>query len=153
MDGPRIRTPPSGSLSAYAFAVLTAAFGVAVLIQIFFAGEAALIAPEDWERHLAWIHFFQWSSIALPVAAYAATRRLSFAALNCIPIVVIGVQYVLIHQAISNTLPVLAGLHAVCGALLIAFVTFVLQEMRFVNRLPQGFDGKSTLARSRGDRW
>jgi len=132
MDGPRIT--PGGSLSAYTFAVLTAAFGVAVLIQIFFAGEAALIAPEDWERHLTWIHVFQWGSIALPIAAYAATRRLSFTALNCIPIVIIGLQYVLIHRAISNTLPVLAGLHAVSGALLVAFVTFVLQELRFADR-------------------
>ncbi len=152
MDWLPIRTSPSGALSTYAFAVLTAAFGVAVLIQIFFAGEAALIAPDDWERHLAWIHVFQWGSIALPIAAYVATRRLSFATLNCVPIVVIGLQYVLIHRAISSTLPFLAGLHAVFGALLVAFVTFVLQELRFVDRIPQGFDGESTLARPNGGR-
>jgi mercuric ion transport protein len=115
------------------FVVLAAVFGVAVLIQIFFAGEAALVAPKDWERHLAWVHVFQWISIALPFAAYAAQRRMSFAMLNCIPIVIIGLQYFLIHRAMSHALPFLAGLHAVLGALLVGFVVFVMQAGR---RLP-----------------
>jgi mercuric ion transport protein len=114
-------------VSRIVFVILTAAFGVAVLVQIFFAGEAAMLAPKDWERHLAWVHLFQWVSIALPVAAYAARRRVSFAALNCVPIVVIGLQYFLIHRAMGHGLPFLAGLHAVLGALLVGYVVFLLQ--------------------------
>ena len=90
MDGPRIRRPPGGSLSAYAFAVLTAAFGVAVLIQIFFAGEAALIAPEDWEKHLAWIHFSSGAALhcrlrpTRPHVALALRRSTAFPSLSSV---------------------------------------------------------------------
>jgi Family of unknown function (DUF6220) len=112
------------------FLVLTALFGLAVLLQIFFAGEASMIQPEVWEQHVAWIHLFQWLSLPLPVAAYAASRKLSYAAVNCAPIVIIGLQYVLIHRALSDNAAALAGLHAVCGALLVGFVAFILQEWR-----------------------
>jgi mercuric ion transport protein len=128
--------PETGFLTRYdalagpIFLVLTAAFGVAVLIQIFLAGEASMIEPDDWGRHVAWIHLFQWLSVPLPFAAYLARRRLGFAALNCIPIVIIGLQYVLIHRAIEQARAPLAGLHAVCGALLLAYVAFVLQGWR-----------------------
>jgi mercuric ion transport protein len=112
------------------FLVLTAAFGLAVLIQIFLAGEASLVEPDDWARHVAWIHLFQWLSVPLPFAAYLARRKLWFAALNCVPMAIIGLQYVLIHRAVEHAWAPLAGLHAVCGALLVAFVAFVLQEGR-----------------------
>jgi hypothetical protein len=112
------------------FLVLTVAFGFAVLIQIFLAGEASMIEPDDWASHIAWIHVFQWLSVPLPFAAYLARRSLGFAALNCFPMVIIGLQYVLIHRAIEQTRAPLAGLHAVCGALLIAYVGFVLQKWR-----------------------
>jgi mercuric ion transport protein len=112
------------------FLVLTAAFGLAVLIQIFLAGEASMIEPDDWGRHVAWVHLFQWLSVPLPFAAYLARRKLGFAALNCVPFVIIGLQYVLIHRAIEQARAPLAGVHAVFGALLLAYVAFVLQEWR-----------------------
>jgi hypothetical protein len=112
------------------FLALTAAFGLAVLVQIFLAGEASMIEPDVWGRHVGWVHLFQWISVPLPFAAYLARRKLGFAALNCVPIVIIGLQYVMIHRAIEQARAPLAGLHAVCGALLIAYVAFVLQEWR-----------------------
>jgi hypothetical protein len=57
-----------------AFVILTALFGLAVLIRIFFAGEATMIQPEARQQLVAWIHLFQWGSVPLPVAAYAAGR-------------------------------------------------------------------------------
>jgi hypothetical protein len=128
--------PQAGLLARYnplagpVFLVLTAAFGLAVLIQIFLAGEASMIEPDDCRRHVAWVHLFQWLSVPLPFAAYLARRKLGFAALNCIPIVIIGLQYVLIHRAIEQAQAPLAGLHAVCGALLLAYVAFVPQGRR-----------------------
>jgi hypothetical protein len=118
------------ALAGTVFLVLTGAFGLAVLIQIYLAGEASMIEPDNWARHVAWVHLFQWLSVPLPFAAYRARRKLGFAALNCIPIVIIGLQYVLIHRAIEQARAPLAGLHAVCGALLLAYVAFVLQEWR-----------------------
>jgi mercuric ion transport protein len=118
------------ALAGPIFLVLTAAFGLAVIIQIFLAGEASMIEPDNWARHVAWVHLFQWLSVPLPFAAYLARRRLGFAALNCTPVVIIGLQYVLIHRAIEQARAPFAGLHAVCGALLLAYVAFVLQEWR-----------------------
>ena len=89
-----------------------------------------MIEPDDWGRHVAWVHLFQWLSVPLPFAAYLARRKVEFAALNCVPIVIIGLQYVLIRRAIAQGRAPLAGLHAVCGTLLLAYVTFVPQEWR-----------------------
>jgi hypothetical protein len=61
-----------------------------------------MIEPDDWVRHVAWVHLFQGLSVPLPFAAYLARRKLGFAALNSIPIVIIGLQYVLIHRAVEQ---------------------------------------------------
>jgi hypothetical protein len=119
------------ALAATAFAGLLGALGLALLVQAFFAGEAALIAPQDWALHLAWIHLFQWLSVALPPAAYLARRRLRFTLLNCVPIVLIGLQYSLIHLALRRGAAALAGLHAVGGMLLFGVVLFIAQEWRY----------------------
>lgn len=117
-----------GSLLAQrAFIAVTALFGLAVMVQVFLAGEAALVAPEEWQVHVAWVHIFQWLSLALPPLAFLASRRLGFTVLNGLPILVIGLQYILIHRSIGNAMPVLAGLHAVNGLLLIAFAVHIVQ--------------------------
>jgi hypothetical protein len=118
------------ALAGYVFLVLTAAFGLAVLIQIYLAGEAAIVEPDDWRFHVAWIHLFQWLSLPLPAAAYLARRSVGFGAFNCVPLLIIGLQYVLIHRGIEHAWAPLAGFHAVCGALLVAYVAFVLQKWR-----------------------
>lgn len=116
-----------GLLAQRAFIAVTALFGLAVTIQVFLAGEAALVAPEEWQVHVAWVHIFQWLSVALPPLAFLASRRLGFTVLNGLPMLVIGLQYVLIHRSIGNVMPVLAGLHAVNGLLLIAFAVYIVQ--------------------------
>lgn len=118
----------SRSVAEWVYVGAVVLFGLAVIVQFFLAGEAALIAPEDWQLHVAWVHLFQWLSVCLPVLAYPARHKWSFTALNCLPIVLIGLQYVLIHRAISFTAAPLAGLHAVSGTVLIVFVTLILQD-------------------------
>ena len=150
--------PETGFLTQYKglagaiFLVLTAAFGLAVLVQIFLAGEASMIEPDDWARHVAWIHLFQWISVPLPFAAYIARRKLGFALVNCTPIVIIGIQYVLIHRAVAQARAPLAGLHAVCGALLIAYVAFVLQEWRWGCVRRSGVRAPASRSRAGGRR-
>lgn len=125
---PRVGRRIVGSLVAERlFTGVTALFALAVLIQIFLAGEAALVAPEVWQLHVAWVHAFQWLSIALPITAYLARGKLGFAVLNCVPMAVIGLQYVFIHRAISNAMPMLAGLHAVNAVLLLGFSVWILR--------------------------
>jgi hypothetical protein len=114
-------------------------FALCVLIQAFFAGDAALLAPQMWQQHIAWVHVFQWLSVVQPVAAYLAGNRLRLILLNCLPMAILGLQYSLIHFAINRGEATFAGLHAVCGILLFGFLVFVFQEWR--HRVAAGFYG------------
>jgi hypothetical protein len=120
------------------FAGTIAIFALAVLVQVFFAGDAAILAPEMWQRHVAWVHIFQWLSVVLPVTARLAGNRIGFTVLNCLPMVMIGLQYTLIHIAISRGNATFAGLHAMGGVLLFGFLVFDFQEWRY--RVSAGFD-------------
>jgi Family of unknown function (DUF6220) len=114
-------------------------FALSVLVQAFFAGDAAVLAPEMWQKHVAWVHIFQWLSVALPVTAHLAGHRIGFTFLNCLPLVMVGLQYMLIHFAINHGRATYAGLHAVGGVLLFGLLVFVFQEWR--NRAAAEFDG------------
>jgi Family of unknown function (DUF6220) len=109
------------------------ALALSVLVQALFAGDAAVLAPQMWQAHVAWVHIFQWLTVVLPVAAHFADRRIEFTALNCAPMVLIGLQYMLIHFAINHGRAIFAGLHAVGGVLLFGFLVFVFQEWRHRN--------------------
>ena len=119
-------------------------FALAVLAQIFLAGYAALLAPEVWDQHVAWVHVFQWLSVALPIAAYFSVRRIGFALFNCLPMLIIGLQYMLVHMAIRRGEPALVGLHAVGGVLLFGVLVFGFQEWRYRLRAQKSPDLKPT---------
>jgi hypothetical protein len=112
---------------------------LSVLVQAFFAGDAAVLAPEMWQKHVAWVHIFQWLSVVLPVTAHLAGHRIGFTVLNCLPLVMIGLQYTFIHIAINHGEATFAGLHAVGGVLLFGLLVFVFQEWR--HRAAAEFDG------------
>jgi hypothetical protein len=114
-------------------------FALSVLIQAFLAGDAAVLAPEMWLKHVAWVHIFQWLSVVLPVAAHLAGNRIWFTILNCLPMAMIGLQYTLIHLAINRGEVSFAGLHAVGGVLLFGYLVFVFEEWRHLGAA--GFDG------------
>jgi hypothetical protein len=113
-------------------------FSAAVLVQAFLAGGAAVLAPEMWPKHVAWVHIFQWLSVVLPIAAHLAGHRIGFTVLNCLPMVMIGLQYMLIHFAINHGRVTFAGLHAAGGVLLFGVLVFIFQEWR--HRASAGFD-------------
>jgi hypothetical protein len=93
---------------------------VALLVQFFIAGMAALTNPEWWAYHQTWVAFFQWLVVPLPVLAWlAGPPRLFRVTLACIPFVQIGLQYVLAHRAIDGRWPMGLGLHAVDAALML----------------------------------
>ena len=43
----------------YTFAGLSAAFVICLLVQIFMAGMAIFVHPNNWVRHVTFIHFFE----------------------------------------------------------------------------------------------
>jgi hypothetical protein len=118
-------------LATQLFVWVACLFALAVVCQVYLAGYAALLAPEVWDEHVAWVHFFQWFSVALPIAAHVSVRRIGFSLLNCLPMAIIGLQYMLIHNAIRRGLPGFVGLHAVGGVLLLGVLVFSVQEWRY----------------------
>jgi hypothetical protein len=113
------------------YALVVIAFALAVLLQIAFAGNAALLDPEGWTLHAKWVAIFQWLSVALVVAAFFARRRWSFLALNAVPLVILLLQYVTIHYAVRHGLAWVVGLHAAGGAVLFGFLVFLGTEWRW----------------------
>jgi hypothetical protein len=113
------------------FVVLMGVFGFSVLLQVFFAGEAALLAPDEWKTHLVWVRMFQWLSVPLPVTAHLAEHRIWLTAMSALPIALIGLQYSLIHIALARDDAVFAGLHAANGVLLFGTLVFIVQEWRY----------------------
>lgn len=105
-------------------------FALAVLLQIAFAGNAALLDPQGWLLHVKWVGIFQWLSVALVVLAVFKRRRWSFVAFNCIPMAILLVQYVSIHYAIRHGMAWIVGLHAASGAILFGFLVFLSSDRR-----------------------
>jgi hypothetical protein len=95
--------------------------GISILIQFFIAGMAAVIAPDYWDYHRAWVAVFQWLVVPLPVLAwlggYPRRWRVTIATA---PLLQIALQYLLAHRALEGRLSIGIGLHAVnAGALLL----------------------------------
>lgn len=102
---------------------VAALLGLALLVQFFIAGMAALPHPEWWAYHQAWVAIFQWLVIPLPVLAWlAGPPRRYHVPLACVPLMQIGLQYVLAHRAIEGRLSIGLGLHAVNAALMLIVV-------------------------------
>jgi hypothetical protein len=45
--------------SQWLFAGTIGILALAVLVQAFLAGDAAVLAPEVWQRHVAWVHILR----------------------------------------------------------------------------------------------
>jgi len=129
------------------FVWVVSLFSFAVLSQIFLAGYAALLAPQAWDEHVAWVHIFQWLSVVLPVTGYFSDRRIWLVLLNCIPMSIIGLQYMLIHMAIRRGEPALVDLHAVGGVLLFGVLVYSLQEWRYRLRSQKSLKPEADLTK------
>ena len=98
----------------------SALLALALLVQAFTAGMAAITDPSWWEIHLSWVHAFQWLAIAVTASGAWADvpRRTKWA--SAVPLALIGLQYVLAHRGIEGSLPIGLGLHAVNAMVLFA---------------------------------
>jgi hypothetical protein len=96
---------------------------LALFVQFFIAGTAALTSPDWWRYHLMWVSFFQWLVVPLPILAWlAGPPRMARVTLACVPFVQMGLQYVLAHRALDGRLPIGLGLHAANAALMLIIV-------------------------------
>jgi hypothetical protein len=105
---------------------LSRLLSVAILIQFFIAGMSSTTNPDWWEYHKTWVGIFQWLVLPLPILAWFGGKpragRTLFASL---PILQIGLQYVLAHRALDGRWPIGIGLHAVNAALMLIVATLL----------------------------
>jgi len=102
---------------------------IALLVQFFIAGMAALTNPNWWAYHRKWVAMFQWLVVPLPVLAWLAGRPRRYrVALACVPFVQVGLQYVLAHRAIDGSWPIGLGLHAVDAAVMLIVVAALVVD-------------------------
>ena len=124
---PGVISPDVDAMPALAnrlFRITSALLAVAILVQFFIAGMAALTNPNWWMFHQAWVGVFQWLVLPLPVLAWLrGPPRLFRVALSCVPATQMELQYVLAHRALDGRLPIGMGLHAVNAVLLLMVVT------------------------------
>jgi hypothetical protein len=114
---------------------VAALLAVALLVQFFIAGMAALTNPEWWAYHLTWVGFFQWLVVPLPMLAWlAGPPRPLRVTLACIPFVQMGLQYVLAHRAMEGRWPIGLGLHALDAALMLIVVAALAVD--WAGRIP-----------------
>jgi hypothetical protein len=105
---------------------LSGLLSAAILIQFFIAGMSSINNPDWWEYHKSWVGIFQWLVLPLPILAWFGGKpragRTLFASL---PILQIGLQYVLAHRALDGRWPIGIGLHAVNAALMLIVATLL----------------------------
>ena len=109
----------------WALAGSSALLAMALLVQAFTAGMAAMTDPGWWAVHLAWVRIFQWLVLVMPASAILADVPWWTKWASAAPLPLIGLQYVLAHRGLDGTLPVGLGLHAVTAMLLFSVAAFV----------------------------
>ena len=108
----------SQRLARTAFLGSCAASGIALLVQAFLAGVAAMTDPSWWGLHLAWVHTFQWLVLLPPACAVLAgyPRWLMWA--SALPVMLLYLQYVWAEFGRDGTWAYGLGVHAASGLLL-----------------------------------
>src|SRR5262249_26456946 len=98
------------------------------LLQAFFAGSAALIEPQYWSLHQAWVGIFQWLSVVLLIASWLANRSRIAKWGSVAAVVILAFQYASIHMAVRDGLAWLAGTHAVGGFILFGVLVLIIAD-------------------------
>lgn len=108
------------------FLASATALALALLVQAFLAGIAAMADPSWWEFHRTWVHIFQWLVVLLPASALAAgfPRWLKWA--SAVPVVIIYFQYTWAELGREGLWAYGFGVHAVAAFILFATVILLL---------------------------
>lgn len=103
-----------------------AALAVALLVQTYLAGVAAMTDPSWWDLHRAWVNVFQWL-VLLPVASAVLARYPKWlVGMSVLPVVLIYSQYVWIELAREAAWAYASGAHAANALVLFGSTVFLL---------------------------
>ena len=111
----KMRLPAQARAGRFLYALLSSAFVVCILVQVFFAGLGAFGA--DWSWHLTFVHLMEPLPLLMTPTAFVARLPWGLRLLPLGLLVLIGAQY-----AFANTAVPAAALHPV-NALLIFLVS------------------------------
>lgn len=114
-----------------AFLESCAALAVALLVQAFLAGIAAMTDPSWWELHLAWVNIFQCLVLLPPACAVLARYPKWLIGASALPILLLYVQYVWAELGLQGTSAYGLGIHA-AGALVLLGTTAFLFAAAFL---------------------
>ena len=110
-----------------------ATLSVALLMQAFLAGVAAMTDPGWWELHRAWVGIFQWLVLLPPSCAVLAGYPRWLAGASVLPVVLIYLQYIWAELGREGTWAYALGIHA-ASALLLFGTTIVLLAAAVLSR-------------------
>lgn len=103
----------------------------AVLAQIFLAGRAIFVGPDEWARHRAFVHAFEWLSPLAVVLAYLARATRTVKWLAWLTVVLLFFEYATAGTTSSLGHRGLAPLHPMIAALMFwASVELARRAMR-----------------------
>ena len=105
---------------------------IALLVQAFLAGVAAMTDPSWWELHRAWVNIFQWLVLLPPVCAVLARYPRWLIATSVLPTALIYLQYVWAELGRDGTWTYALGVHAASAMVLFATSVFLLAAALFV---------------------
>jgi len=100
----------------------------ALLWQVVSAGAAVFMSPEWWALHIATVHWFDWLTIAILVAAFVGRMSRGFKTLSGVNVALIFLQYATAGVRVSPTLGALAALHPLTGFLLLWSLTELVRR-------------------------
>jgi MFS-type transporter involved in bile tolerance (Atg22 family) len=111
---------------------LAVLLALAVLIQAYLAGLAAVVDADYWGLHKGWIAIFQWLSVPLVLVTWVGWRDPVMRWMSLVPVIIIAAQYSSIHLALRHGVSWLAGVHAVNGFVLFGALVLLLARRRHV---------------------
>ena len=106
-------------LARRALAVVAWLLAAGVLVEIFFAGRGVFVGPDEWARHRAFVHAFEWLSPVAVLLAYLGRASRGAKWLAWLTLVLLFLQYATAGTTSSLGHRGLAALHPVSAALLL----------------------------------
>jgi hypothetical protein len=105
-----------------------ALLAISLVWQMVSAGAAVFVNPEWWAMHTATVHWFDWLTVAIVVAAFLGRMSRGFKVLSGASVLLIFLQYATAGAPVLPALGAVAALHPLTGFLLFWTLTELLRR-------------------------
>ena len=118
------------AIARQALLVVAWLFVAGVLVQIFLAGRGVFVGPDEWAKHRAFVHTFEWLSPLAVVLAYVGRGSRATKWLAWLTFVLLFLQYATAGTQSSLGHIGLAAIHPVTAALLLWIAIELARRVR-----------------------